>query len=181
MTSRETAEDVLREIAERYSGDKMLMHYRDRIERALAGRAEAVYQVRCHDPENSEAWFDVTEYGYRCNVDKGRDARILYTHPPASVPEYDRAMIADMLIGCAAGKRGEYTTDGMLEQARLLREADNASAAKVRTVSRASVPEATDAMVERFARRYYEITGRSIDRAYTFACLTDALQEQRHG
>lgn len=78
----------------------------------------------------------------------------LYTHPPASVPEYDRAMIAEVLIGCAAGKRGKYTTDCMLEQARLLREAENTSAAKVRTVSRASAPEVThpdDLAVDLFA------------------------------
>ena len=124
MTSRETVEDVLREIRSEYcASNDTLICWSDRIERALAGRAEAVaWRYRF----GQGPWL-LTERPSVSIAKDGFEAVPLYTHPPASVPEV------------------------------------------------------TDAMVERFARRYYEITGRSIDRAYTLSCLTDALQEQRHG
>lgn len=75
------------------------------------------------------------------------------------------------------------------------READNASAAKVRTVSRASAPEVTDAMAERAAiavaedwqREQSNVVlwpdlpegGRELARAQVRVVLA-ALQEQRH-
>jgi hypothetical protein len=62
----------------------------------------------------------------------------VFTAPPAdpakaSEPEYDRSLIAEMLYELSKGGE-KYTYDAIRKQMELLRAADNAHAAKVRTV-----------------------------------------------
>lgn len=134
----ETPAEVLAEMrATNAALESEIYDWADRLSRSLAA-GKVVYQVRCHDPENSEAWFDVSEYAHGYQVERGRETRILYTAPPAdpakaSEPEYNRSLIADMLEDCHM--RGHVIhEDAVEEQIRLLRAADNADAAKVRTV-----------------------------------------------
>jgi len=66
--------------------------------------------------------------------------------------EYDRELIACMLE-MSAGCIETFNETSMREQARLLRDADNAAAARVGT-ARAGGGDVTDEMVERAAKAY---------------------------
>ena len=64
----------------------------------------------------------------------------------ASEPEYDRSLIADMLTAYHSGADDLYTIGAIMEQIRLLRAADNADAAKVRTAKASgSAPDGPEA------------------------------------
>jgi len=69
-------------------------------------------------------------------LDRVKQASEVESHERPVAGEYDRELIACMLEG-----QGEYTLEAMVEQARLLREADNRDAAGVRTVNLSAAPQ----------------------------------------
>lgn len=97
-------------------------------------------QHSAHGADEPVAWQYFMGYGWiTAESDepwrsKGIAVRPLYTRPqPAGDPQYDRALIADML-GEMIGNQSEYYDESIEEQQRLLREADNRVGA--RTVNR---------------------------------------------
>lgn len=124
-------------------GDAWKMDYLPRGERIAAalreqhsahGAGEPVaWQFLCDKvPGPGQDW--VLSYDPNVWWGEGKERRALYTRPqPAGDPQYDRALIADML-GEMIGNQSEYYDESIEEQQRLLREADNRVGA--RTVNR---------------------------------------------
>jgi len=144
MTSRETVEDVLREMRkDARTPTKDLTHARghadasgywaDRIERALAGRAEAVAWIRFY--ADGSGCYEGPIHNSQMDDIRRRSGKWtpLCTHPPASVPEVtewidklDGVIIygTDTLSGPAepVEDRGRWDRDGIREMVRRARE-----------------------------------------------------------
>ncbi len=172
-------------IEKQYPGDwkldadpilRNMRRWADRIERAMSVQQPTHWA----NPETGEAISDerkralTTDYGTGGTKQAAGFSRPLYATPqPEPKPvEYDRVLIADMLHD-APIIGGKYSREAIAEQVRLLRAADNAEAAGVRTVRRESAAKASEKLIEaaELLNRSFEIKLSRDDRRELWSAL----------